>query len=284
MSDLEQPENSDNDPREGRGGEFIASGGRIVGGTAGAAVGRIGGPIAALAGGAAGVAVGDVLANAAVEFYDRHLARRQSVRAAGALAVATVEIQERLEAGDAPRGDFLDDTSDESDASEILEGTLLAAANSYEQRKIRYLGKFYANLSFSPSVTPSYANLLLKLIDRLTYGQLRVMAMLGRQDYLNRLIQVGAERQEGQFRSAPDVIAEMDELSTMGMMGVKQQDDSVVAPTSTMGSGSWAHIDLFRARLTPTGQLLHDLLGLSDMADGERDAVIAGLQGAASLD
>lgn len=251
----------------------------MVGGAAGAAVGLIGGPLGVVAGGAAGVAIGDVLANAGIEFYNRVLAPRQSVRAAGALAIATVEINRRLEEGDTPRQDFADATDEDSDAAEILEGTLLTAANSYEQRKVPYIGKFYANLAFEATVTPSHANLLLKLLDRLTYGQLRVIATLADEKYLDALIQIGAERDEGSFRSRPDVIAEMDELSAMGLLGVSQQDGSVVPPASVIEGGSWDRMGLFRARLTTTGTLVHDLLGRADMPDEERHAVVGALRG-----
>jgi hypothetical protein len=257
---------------------FVASGGRVVGGIAGAAVGLIGGPPGALAGGAVGVALGDLLAKAGVEFYNRVLAPRQGARAAGALAVATVEINRRLQAGEVPRQDFV--ASDEnSNAAEILEGTLLTAANSYEQRKVPYIGKFYANLAFDGGVTPSYAALLLKLLDRLTYGQLRVVATLGKQTYLDTLLRVATERQEGAFRSRADVIADFDELSTNGLLGVAGQDGTAIPPLATFGRGAWNEAGLFHARLTATGVLVHDLLGLSDMPDEERDAVVRALRG-----
>jgi len=258
---------------------FVASGGRVVGGIAGAAVGLIGGPPGALAGGAVGVALGDLLAKAGVEFYNRVLAPRQGVRAAGALAVATVEINRRLQAGEVPRQDFIETSGENSDAAEILEGTLLTAANSYEQRKIPYIGKFYANLAFDGGVTPTYATLLLKLLDRLTYGQLRVIATLGKQAYLEALLQVATERQHGAFRSRADVIAEFDELSTNGLLGVAGQDGSAVPPLATFGRGAWNEVGLFKARLTATGVLVHDLLGLSDMPDEERDTVVRALRG-----
>jgi hypothetical protein len=258
---------------------FVASGGRVVGGIAGAAMGLIGGPLGALAGGAAGVALGEVLATAGVEFYNRVLAPRQGARAAGALAVATVEINRRLGAGEVPRQDFSEASGEDSDAAEILEGALLTAANSYEARKVPYIGKFYANLAFDADITPSYAGLLLKLLDRLTYGQLRVIATLGKPAYLNALPQLAVERQEGAFRSGADVIAEFDELSTMGLVGVAQEDGSAVPPLATWGRGTWNEIGLFKARLTASGTRVHNLLGLSDMADDERDAVLRALRG-----
>jgi hypothetical protein len=261
---------------------FVASGGRVAGGAAGAAIGLIGGPVLAIAGGAAGQAIGDTLASAGVEFYDRVLGRRQGERAAGALAIATVEIDRRLVAGDTPRQDFVDGADDdESDAAEVLEGTLLAAANAYEQRKIEYIGRFYANLAFDPTVSPSFANLLLQMLDRVTYGQLRVMAVLGTAKYLDEIVRIGGQREAGMVRSNYDVIAEMDELSTMGLVGFSNSG-RVLPPTAMWGGdgvSSWATAKLYQASLTVMGRRVHDLLGLAAMPKVECDAVLSGLRG-----
>lgn len=260
--------------------KFVRRGAQVVGGTAGAAIGLIGTPVAALAGGAAGAALGEMLADAGIELYQRILGPRQAARAAGALAVATVRIDERLREGYEPRPEFVDpENPGHQDAQEILEGTLLTAANAHEQRKVEFLGNFYANLAFTPEVSPGYANLLLKLADRLTFGQLQVIAVLGNPELENELIQLGAERNEGAFRSAPAVVAEMDELGAAGILGVRQQDMSVVRPSNVLGSGSFDSIDLHRARLTDLGRTLHSLLGLSEMPEADQHAVLRALRG-----
>lgn len=270
----------DRDAPDSRARAFIETGGRVVGGAAGAAVGLIGGPFAAVAGGAAGAAIGDMLAAAGVEFYQRVLGPRQGQRAAGALAVATVEIHRRLEAGEVPRSDFVDDGSEDSNAAEILEGTLLTAANAFEQRKVEFIGRFYANLAFREDISASYASLLLRFIDRLTFGQFRAMAVLGNEEHRQELLQLGAERKEGAFRSDVAVVAELDELSAMGLIGIAQTDGTVVPIGGTFGgSQSWSTMELWLARLTESGQLLHDLLGLTAMDADEERAVLALLRG-----
>ncbi|MDA0179341.1 hypothetical protein OJ997_03450 [Solirubrobacter phytolaccae] len=272
---------SDNEDRSERIRDFVSLGGKVVGAVAGSAIGLLGGPEAALAGGAAGTTVGEVLASAGVEFFDRRLAERQGVRAAAALAVATVEIDRRLAEGERPRPDFADYPAEDSDASQVLEGTLMTAANSYEQRKVPYMGRFFANLAFDETVSVSLANLILKLLDRLTYGQFRVLATLASENYLEMLIQLGAERREGTFSSNDDVVAEMDELSSIGLIGVGQTDGQVVPLTAVIEGSSWRTMDLYRARLTPLGVRVHRLLGLAAMPDYERDAVVASLRGQA---
>lgn len=61
------------------------------------------------------------------------------------------------------------------------------------------MGRFYANLAFDPAIPASYANLLLKLLARLTFGQLRVLAALGDDAYLETLIQVERSGTKGLF-------------------------------------------------------------------------------------
>jgi hypothetical protein len=261
---------------------FLAASSRAAGGAAGAAISLSGGAELAIVGGAAGQAIGDTLASVAVDFYDRRLSRRQAGRAADAWSIAYDEIHRRLAAGDTPRQDFVDGADDDSsEAAEVLEGTLLAAANAYEQRKVEYIGRFYANLAFDPTVSPSFANLLLQLLDRLTYGQMRVMAVLGDKTLRNDLMRIGGDREAGFFRSNDDVIAEMDELTAMGLLGFGQEDGSVIPPSAAWGNGrtSWSTFELYQARLTILGQRVCDLLGLADMPDVERDAVLTGLRG-----
>lgn len=268
------------EPKDQRTEQFIRRGARVVGGTAGAAIGLIGTPAAALAGGAAGAALGDVLASAGIELYQRLLGPRQAARAAGALAVAIVRIQERLESGEQPRSDFVDESGRQSvDAEEILEGALLTAANSHEQRKVPYLGNFYANLAFAPKISPGYANLLLKLADRLTYGQMAAIALVGSPQHRDALSRAGAERTEGAFHSSPFVVAQLDELGVSGLVGVQQQDESVARPSDVFGGGSFAQIHLSSIALTQTGQALYDLLGLAEVPGDHQLSVMAELRG-----
>jgi hypothetical protein len=147
---------------------FLESGGQVVGNVAGVAVSVASGSVL---GTGAGVAMGEALARLGTEFYDRVLAPRQVARAGGALGVAVTRIDERLRAGDELRADgFFDPGPDgRADADEVLEGTLLTAANAWEERKVAPLGRMYANLAFDGTVRPGWANYLLRVVDGLTY-------------------------------------------------------------------------------------------------------------------
>jgi hypothetical protein len=69
--------------------------------------------------------------------------------------------------------------NDRSPSEELLESVLLKARDSFEEKKVRHLGLFYANLVFAAHVSPQTAHQLLKLYDRLTYRQLCLIALVG---------------------------------------------------------------------------------------------------------
>jgi hypothetical protein len=66
----------------------------------------------------------------------------------------------------------------QSDGEQLLEGVLLKARDEYEEKKLPYLGRFYANLVFTPTVSPATATLLIKTLERLTFRQLVLLALI----------------------------------------------------------------------------------------------------------
>jgi hypothetical protein len=163
---------------------LLESGGQVVGNVAGAALSAFAGP---LLGAGAGVAMGEALARVGTEVYDRLLAPRQRARVGGALGAAAARIGERLDAGDVPRADGFFDAGldDRPQAEEVLEGALMTAANAWEERKVVPLGRLYANLAFDDSISPRWANYLLRVADSLTYTQLVLLAVLAKKVFQN---------------------------------------------------------------------------------------------------
>jgi hypothetical protein len=97
----------------------------------------------------------------------------------------------RLAAGDVSRSDgfFLPAGKDRPPSEALLEGVLLKARDEFEQKKLRHLAAFFANLIFVEDVSPEVAYVLLKQFERLTYRQLAVLSLIGgRESYdLERL-------------------------------------------------------------------------------------------------
>lgn len=258
---------------------FMTTGGKVVGGIAGAAVGLVGGPFVAAG---ASAALSDVFERVGLELYERLLAPRQGARAAGALDVALVRIEERLREGEEPRDDgFFDaDADGRVDAEEALEGTLLTAANSYEERKVPLLGRLFANVAFDASIRPAHANFLLRLADRLTYRQLVILAFFARTqtggDYEAALL----EWSPGEHGlPSPALSAEMRDLGDMRLLGGRQDDGSVTATWDTVRGGAWKPSTLVLVALMPVAETLHRLMELDRIPSEELDAVLAELRG-----
>jgi hypothetical protein len=273
---------SDEVPEESRRlRSFMESGAQVVGQAAGAAVSVVVGPVL---GAGAGAVLGDLLARGAREVYDRLLAPRQAARAAGALDVAFVRIDERLRGGDMPRSDgFFDAGQDgRAQAEEILEGTLLTAANAYEERKVPLLGRMYANLAFDPTVSASHANFLLRVADRVTYHQLQLLAFFAAAqsgEYEHALIRLTAHVTETGRLPGEALGAELSDLADAKLIGGRQNDGSVTATYATE-QGDWGPTMLPRVALRPLGATLHRLMELDvGIGTNELDAVLHELRG-----
>src|SRR5581483_4662925 len=59
---------------------------------------------------------------------------------------------------------------------ELVEATLVAAADTYEERKLPYLAHLLAAITFEPGITHAHANRLITVADQLSYRQLVELA------------------------------------------------------------------------------------------------------------
>ena len=135
--------------------EVVETVSAVGGALAGTAITLVAGPFV---GSASGEAVARVLLRVGQELEQRFMAPRQGRRLGQALEAATKAAQKELEAGKEIRADgFFDQPSADapSPADEILEGVLRTAADEWEQRKVPYIGRIFASVSFNPSIRPS---------------------------------------------------------------------------------------------------------------------------------
>lgn len=152
----------------------IDAGTDIVGGAIGGAVGIItGDPAIASALGAAGVAAGRALRYVGNEIISRTLGPRERERVGAVMSIILRDIHSRTNGGERVRTDgFFDpDLSDRSDAAEVAESVLLKCQKEPEEKKIPYMGHFFANVAFHPEVSAHLAHQLLKHAEQLTYRQ-----------------------------------------------------------------------------------------------------------------
>lgn len=255
--------------------ELIESGSELSGAMAGAAIGLIGGPPGALAGAAAGVALTHTFRWVGSELRQRVLGPREEVRVGGAYAIALARIDERIHEGEPLRPGFAEEQSKRrSVAEELLEGTLLMAARSYEERKIPLLGRMYASLAMTWDITTGYAHFLLRLADRLTYRQLVMLAIVGseareRLALLDKLV-------EGRISgSVFGVTQELDELDAVGCLGVEGGKVGVGSLAEMTEFGTFSGVPLSDLALRPNGHMLFKLMELQHVPDSDRDEVLA---------
>ncbi len=272
---------NDDEQRVERGKEIAITGAEMLGAGVGGALGTIGGPPGIAAGATGGVLATRFFRWVGAEIAERLLSPREQIRIGGALAVAVARVQEREDAGETPRTDGFFESREgvSSDALELLEGTLLNAARSYEERKVQYLGRLYASLAFDASVSPGYANYLIRLLERLTYRQLSALAFIANTERESERILLGTDQLGSGVVSASSIIAELGELGTIGLIGFQQSNGSVLTPASVWGEGRIDMHTIGQIGLTDTGRDLLRLSELRAIPDADQDEVVAALRG-----
>lgn len=159
--------------------QLIEDGANISGAAAGAAIGLIGGPVGVVVGAASGSVIASVLSRVGSEIQKRVTGPREHIRIGAVTGYAGAAIARRLNAGEQLRSDDFFDNSDNSPnkAEEILEGILLKARDSYQEKKLFYLGELYASIAFDHTISVDYANMLIAIAGELTYNQYVLLAI-----------------------------------------------------------------------------------------------------------
>lgn len=141
-----------------------------------------GGPVGAGAG-AGAVAIKETIKRVRGDsFGGAALARLQSDRVGEAVEEASRVVQAMIMQGHDPRRDWFDEDDGKLRSSlpgiELLEGTLIAAANEFERRKVKLIANLWSQLAFNPSIDFEASVLLLKTGNDLSYHQLAILATL----------------------------------------------------------------------------------------------------------
>ena len=153
---------------------MIDEGAEIVGGAAGAALGLLSGdPVLVTALGGAGAAAASALHHVGHEFVDRFLGPRERKRVGAVMAVIAQEIHAHRAKGKELRTDGFFDAGPRGrcDADEVAESVLLKCQREPEEKKILYMGHFFANVAISPDISALMAHQLAKHAEQLSYRQ-----------------------------------------------------------------------------------------------------------------
>lgn len=167
---------------------LVTSGAGATGAATGAVLGFMaGGPAGALVGGAAGALLQDGMREVVGQVAERFTTQSEQERIGSCLILAHEAIATRLNNGEPLRGESFfkrrarkNNTKLRSEATELLEGTFLAARDAYEERKVALLANFYANIAFDNEIDSNHANHILSLARLLTYRQLVILGIIGR--------------------------------------------------------------------------------------------------------
>ncbi len=254
--------------------KLIVTGSDIAGAAVGGAVGFLAvGPVGAAAAGALGVAISRGIAKVIGDVANRQLSHKEEVRVGAAAAVAADKIRQLLESGSHPRQDgFFESVGNEPPTGEALfEGVLLKSKNEHEEKKVKLLGNFFANLAFSPGVGVAEANHLLRLAESLTYRQICALALftLKAKGSNVKLRDCSYREQSGNISfETLSLLQEIQDLYTRGLVGCKAKSGS--GYEALLG---WADVCPERMGPTPLGERLIRLLGVADIPLEDIDKV-----------
>lgn len=225
-----------------------------AGGTSGAALGLIlGGPVGALGGALVGA-----FTEAAASGLVGWVHSRQGERVFTVAQLVDQLVAARIASGEKPRSDgFLGD-----DSASLAEAALATAEREFEKKKLPLMASLVASVAFRPDMDAPTAHLCLRMVERLSYRQLCVLAAIGRNLGLE-LMRHDYDGQKGsEARPAVgwvvDVTSEgaMLELLELGQLGLVRRTDNVPL-------ARWSDIAPASLRLDGVGQTVVGLALLS---------------------
>lgn len=136
-----------------------------------------GGPAGAIAGGVVGI----LIKYGTEEFLDRFLTPKEVRRVGTSAEFIVKNINAKLEQGDKLNEAFFETKEDgSSNAEEVFEGILLKAKNEYQEKKLKYVSSIFVNASFDETVSADNVNQVLAIADKLTYRQLCLISLIGK--------------------------------------------------------------------------------------------------------
>jgi hypothetical protein len=262
--------------------ELVESGSDIAGAAAAGALGLIGGAGGIAAGSVGGVVLARTVKRIGTVLQQKWLDPCHAKRAGAAYVYAAQRISERMNAGEKPRNDGFFEGNEEgrSAADALLDGVLSHAAETYEEQKIRHIGYLYASIAFRSDIPPAYANLLLKVVQELTYRQLVSMTLFGNPHHRKRLDDMDIMREEGRWGSpAAGMSLEIDGLVRLRLIGLPSEPGAAnpqfeweFHPPSESGLQEFAALG--RVRPTRVGRTLFEIAELHRIPEADRLQVL----------
>lgn len=254
---------------------FIERASEVAGGISAAAIGLfVGDGAGAVTGAASAPLLIDGLRRVGRDIRRRVLSGREEIRVGVALSYAAASIRARLDAGSLPRSDgFFEQqaSAGRSSADEVLEGILFVAQRQYEERKLPFIGHLFASIAFDDQISPQAAHALLRLIERLSYRQLVLLALFGSNTEENPFGLRAEMYGPGADEDAPSLGHEIFELHQLSLVYRKTGEDSagaVFGPTE---------VGPAQTQLEGLARILFRAARLKDVSAGELDEMATSL-------
>jgi len=159
----------------------------------------------------------------------------------------------------------------------------MAAARSYDELKVPYIGAFYASFVFEEDVDVDTAHLLMSLWDRLTYHSLSTLAYFADPEKIEERMYIQAAAEEEGLEMSPTLAADLRSLTDLELLGVRRADGQVTAFGSTWGTVGGGDTTLFKVAgsLAPMklGETLIRLAELNQIPITDKDKIREELSG-----
>ncbi|MBA3704422.1 MAG: hypothetical protein H0W84_00535 [Bacteroidetes bacterium] len=133
----------------------------------------------AIIGGTLGALVEGTFVRIGNEMKNRLLSKREEKRIGSAFVFLLEKVDENLKNGNHYRKDdfFRETEGDYNYNAEILEGVLITIQKSYEEKKVKFISYFYANIIFETRWDRLHANHFLRLAEEMSYRQFCLLAI-----------------------------------------------------------------------------------------------------------
>ena len=248
--------------------EIVETGSDITGSVGGALIGGlIAGPIGIIIGGASGPLLTKTLKIIGNNIKQKVLTNREEVKIGAAYYYAIEQFNKNIEAGGQTISPIINlDFFGRNASEEVLEGVILTAQKTYEERKIKYIGKLYANLFFTGASDLALSNFMISLSNDLTYRQYIIINIITNKALLSIEDRLEKDKDGNPIISRYDLCCEIRTLKEKGLLShptylMDIEDNSGLLKLNDIG-------------LTKIGEQFYQLLSLSEIDKIDIDDLI----------
>lgn len=233
--------------------------------------GAVGAGVGVVIAGPPGAVIGAVIPPVLSDVLRRMLSKKERSRIEKVAELSTQMIQEKINNGVKPTANAKGEK-----IKELFEGTLLAAKDTYEEKKIPFIAQLFATAPFTNTPIENMVQSLITA-EQLSYRQLCVLSVIGRNQWGNALglgekpfLNDKTKRLDEKIEG---IYQDINHLLILGIIGQILEKDAEPAIVSGVGFVAPSNLVL----LYP-GRLLFNGMMLDYIEKVDTDAIIAVLK------